>query len=264
MSEPRARRPLHSSDFASSPPSRFRAARELVVAAVPISPPSSACAAALWSAVRPPGRCRWASCRCFRRLVLDDAVLSRKRPLLPWLLLMLGFGAGGFVLHYYRRYLAARTSLDLQHELRVAIQRRLHLLDFSRHDQLSTGDHHGAGRGRRDARTTVREPGARAGRERDLAAGSFGGDAEPVAAAITGDRRCLCRRSSCCRSASAIRLFPASFCDQRLSGRTGRRGRGGRFGLCAWSRRSAKRSRRFRCFWPGHATCFVRACARRA
>jgi len=75
-----------------------------------------------------------------QKVVLDDAVLSSKRPLLPWLLLMLAFGVAGFVLQYQRRYLAARTSLDLQHELRLAIQRRLHVLDFARHDQLSTGD----------------------------------------------------------------------------------------------------------------------------
>ena len=75
-----------------------------------------------------------------QKILLDDAVLSRKRPLLPWLAVMLGVGVAGFVLHYQRRYLAARISLELQHELRLAIQRRLHFLDFARHDQLSTGD----------------------------------------------------------------------------------------------------------------------------
>ncbi len=75
-----------------------------------------------------------------QKIVLDDAVLSHERPLLPWLAALLALGALGFVLHYQRRYLAARTSLDLQHDLRVAIHRHLHTLDFARHDRLSTGD----------------------------------------------------------------------------------------------------------------------------
>jgi ABC-type multidrug transport system fused ATPase/permease subunit len=75
-----------------------------------------------------------------QKVVLDDAVLDERRPLWPWLGLMLAVGTLGFVLHYQRRYLAAKISLNLQHELRVAIHRHLHTLDFARHDQLSTGD----------------------------------------------------------------------------------------------------------------------------
>jgi ABC-type multidrug transport system fused ATPase/permease subunit len=75
-----------------------------------------------------------------QKIILDDAVLAERRPLGPWLALFLALGALGFALHYQRRYLAARTSLGLQHDLRVAIHRHLHTLDFARHDQLSTGD----------------------------------------------------------------------------------------------------------------------------
>lgn len=75
-----------------------------------------------------------------QKIILDDAVLSQNRPILPWLCALLGLGVLGFALHYARRYLAARTSLDLQHDLRVAIHRHLHTLDFARHDALSAGD----------------------------------------------------------------------------------------------------------------------------
>jgi ABC-type multidrug transport system fused ATPase/permease subunit len=75
-----------------------------------------------------------------QKIIVDDAVIGHRRPLLPWLGLLLGVGAVGFVLQYFRRYLGARTSLDLQHDLRLAIHRHLHALDFARHDQLSAGD----------------------------------------------------------------------------------------------------------------------------
>ena len=75
-----------------------------------------------------------------QKIILDDAVLQQRRPLVPWLATLLLLGSVGFALHYFRRYLAARTSLELQHDLRVAIHRHLHTLDFARHDQLSSGD----------------------------------------------------------------------------------------------------------------------------
>ena len=75
-----------------------------------------------------------------QKVVLDDAVLARHRPLVPWLLVLVGVGVGGFVLQYQRRYLAAKTSLELMHRLRVAIQHHLHSLDAASQEQLSTGD----------------------------------------------------------------------------------------------------------------------------
>lgn len=75
-----------------------------------------------------------------QKVILDDAVLASRRPLLPWLAALLTFGAVGFFLQYQRRYLAAKTSLSLMHDLRVAIHRHLHRLDFARHDTLSVGD----------------------------------------------------------------------------------------------------------------------------
>lgn len=75
-----------------------------------------------------------------QKIILDDAVLAQRRPLVAWLLALAGVGVLGAVLHYQRRYLASRTSLELMHRLRVAIQRHLHTLDVASQEQLSTGD----------------------------------------------------------------------------------------------------------------------------
>lgn len=75
-----------------------------------------------------------------QKIIVDDAVITRRRALWPWLGALLVVGGVSFWLQYFRRYLSAKTSLDLQHDLRLAIHRRLHALDFARHDQLSAGD----------------------------------------------------------------------------------------------------------------------------
>jgi ATP-binding cassette, subfamily B, bacterial len=75
-----------------------------------------------------------------QKIIVDDAVIAHRRPLWPWLAALLTLGGASFWLQYFRRYLSARTSLDLQHDLRLAIHRHLHALDFARHDQLSAGD----------------------------------------------------------------------------------------------------------------------------
>jgi len=75
-----------------------------------------------------------------QKVIVDDAVIAQRRSLWPWLAGLLALGAASFWLQYFRRYLSARTSLDLQHDLRLAIHRHLHALDFARHDQLSAGD----------------------------------------------------------------------------------------------------------------------------
>ena len=46
----------------------------------------------------------------------------------------------GFTANYGRRYLGAKVSVGIQHDLRLAIHRHLYELDFSRHDELSVGD----------------------------------------------------------------------------------------------------------------------------
>src|SRR5665213_3025472 len=52
------------------------------------------------------------------RLVVDQAVLKRTQPLIPWVLLLVGAGVARFGLSYVRRYVGGKLSLDVQHDLR--------------------------------------------------------------------------------------------------------------------------------------------------
>ena len=73
------------------------------------------------------------------RLVVDQAVLKRTQPLLPWVLLLVGAGVARFGLSYVRRYVGGRLSLDVQHDLRTAVFGALHRLDGASQDDLNTG-----------------------------------------------------------------------------------------------------------------------------
>ena len=73
------------------------------------------------------------------RLVVDDGIVHRTRPVWPWLLVLLAAGAFSFLSAYVRRWVGGRVSLDVQYDLRVAIFERLQRLDFAGHDDLATG-----------------------------------------------------------------------------------------------------------------------------
>ncbi|MCU1396959.1 MAG: putative transporter ATPase and permease component, partial [Acidimicrobiales bacterium] len=75
-----------------------------------------------------------------QQVILDHAILKRERPVGPLLIALILTGVFGFTANYGRRYLGAKVSVDLQHDLRLAIHRHLYELDFSRHDELSVGD----------------------------------------------------------------------------------------------------------------------------
>ena len=75
-----------------------------------------------------------------QKIILDDAILAERRPLAPWLFGLVVLGVVSFVLHFWRRYISAKVSLELMHRLRVAMQRRLHTLDVQTRERLSTGD----------------------------------------------------------------------------------------------------------------------------
>ena len=75
-----------------------------------------------------------------QKVVLDDAIIAHRRPLGPWIALLLGVGAVAFAAQVIRRYLSAHVSLDLQHELRLAIHTKVNALDPTGHEGLSAGD----------------------------------------------------------------------------------------------------------------------------
>ncbi len=72
--------------------------------------------------------------------ILDHSVIAHDAPLGPMLVLLVLAGVAGFSTNYLRRYLGAKVSVHLQHDLRQAIHRHLYELDVSRHDELSVGD----------------------------------------------------------------------------------------------------------------------------
>lgn len=74
-----------------------------------------------------------------QKVIVDDVLTDPKRPLWPWLLLLVVFGIARFGLAYVRRFRGGRIALDVQHDLRTAIFRQLQRLDFASHDEMQTG-----------------------------------------------------------------------------------------------------------------------------
>ena len=73
------------------------------------------------------------------KTIVDDVVINHRRPLAPWLILLIAAGLFGFGAAFVRRYIGGRVSLDVQYDLRNAVYERLQRLDFASHDQLQTG-----------------------------------------------------------------------------------------------------------------------------
>src|SRR5438270_702834 len=73
------------------------------------------------------------------KVIVDDVVLSHRRPLGPWLGLLLRAGVVSFGAASIQRLRGGRVALDVPFHLRTAVFERLHRLDFARHDQLDTG-----------------------------------------------------------------------------------------------------------------------------
>jgi ATP-binding cassette subfamily B protein len=74
-----------------------------------------------------------------QKVIVDDVITTRERPLAPWLVLMVVLGVATFVFAYNRRYRGGRIALDVQHDLRTSVFRQLQRLDFAKHDELQTG-----------------------------------------------------------------------------------------------------------------------------
>jgi len=73
------------------------------------------------------------------KIIVDDVITARSRPLAPWIVLLVAAGFFGFAAAYVRRFVGGRVALDVQFDLRNAVYERLQRLDFASHDQLRTG-----------------------------------------------------------------------------------------------------------------------------
>lgn len=73
------------------------------------------------------------------KIIVDDVITTRSRPLAPWIALLVAAGVFGFAAAYVRRFVGGRVALDVQFDLRNAVYERLQRLDFASHDQLRTG-----------------------------------------------------------------------------------------------------------------------------
>ncbi|MDP8938555.1 MAG: ABC transporter ATP-binding protein/permease, partial [Actinomycetota bacterium] len=74
-----------------------------------------------------------------QKVVIDDVILARRRPLAPWLALLVAAGGFRFAVAHVRRLVGGRVALGVQFDLRNAIFERLQRLDFARHDEFHTG-----------------------------------------------------------------------------------------------------------------------------
>ncbi|MCD9624487.1 ABC transporter ATP-binding protein [Rhabdothermincola salaria] len=74
-----------------------------------------------------------------QKVVVDDGIVGRSRPVAPWLTALVVIGVASFASAVVRRWIGGRVSLDVQYDLRNAIYERLQRLDFAGHDQLQTG-----------------------------------------------------------------------------------------------------------------------------
>ncbi|MFH8568023.1 ABC transporter ATP-binding protein [Streptomyces sp. NPDC017993] len=73
------------------------------------------------------------------KVVIDDVIIGSRRPLAPWIALLLAAAVGAYVLTFLRRYFASRLAADVQHDMRSDLFRSLTRLDGVRQDELSTG-----------------------------------------------------------------------------------------------------------------------------
>jgi ATP-binding cassette subfamily B protein len=74
-----------------------------------------------------------------QRAIVDDAILSDKRPLTPLAALLIAAALVNYAASYVRRYYGGRLALDVQHDLRGELFGSLSRLDGARQDELPTG-----------------------------------------------------------------------------------------------------------------------------
>ncbi|MEW2415011.1 ABC transporter ATP-binding protein [Streptomyces sp. NPDC046866] len=73
------------------------------------------------------------------KVIIDDVIGDRSKPMAPWAALLIGAALLVYVLTYVRRYYGGRLALDVQHDLRTDMYDTIARLDGRRQDELSTG-----------------------------------------------------------------------------------------------------------------------------
>ena len=73
------------------------------------------------------------------KAIVDDAILQQREPIGPLLLALVGIGLFRFGIGFVRRYFASKVAVKVDYDLRNAIYEHLQRLDFTRHDEMQTG-----------------------------------------------------------------------------------------------------------------------------
>nr|WSX51780.1 ABC transporter ATP-binding protein/permease [Streptomyces sp. NBC_00974] len=73
------------------------------------------------------------------RVILDDVIGDKSKPMGPWAAMLIGAAVLVYVMTYIRRYYGGRLALDVQHDLRTDMYDSIARLDGRRQDELSTG-----------------------------------------------------------------------------------------------------------------------------
>ncbi|MFE5806468.1 ABC transporter ATP-binding protein [Streptomyces sp. NPDC056491] len=73
------------------------------------------------------------------KVIIDDVIGDRTRPMTPWAAMLIAAALLVYVLTYIRRYYGGRLALDVQHDLRTDMYATIARLDGRRQDELNTG-----------------------------------------------------------------------------------------------------------------------------
>ncbi|HUB70878.1 MAG TPA: ABC transporter transmembrane domain-containing protein, partial [Acidimicrobiales bacterium] len=73
------------------------------------------------------------------REIVDSVVLTHKRALWPWLVLLIGLAVAALGFAYVRRYRGGRVALAVQYDLRNDMHDHLQVMDFDNLGRMPTG-----------------------------------------------------------------------------------------------------------------------------
>ncbi|MCU1515163.1 MAG: transporter ATP-binding protein, partial [Microbacteriaceae bacterium] len=73
------------------------------------------------------------------RQIVDNVIIAKTSPLLPWLVLLVTLALVTFGFSYLRRYRGGRVALEVQNDLRNDMHDKLQHMDFASLDEMPTG-----------------------------------------------------------------------------------------------------------------------------